>query len=577
MTEEDDALLLSENSGLLLLQSDSLMTVSFRDAADFSKYCRERGVYVSVERLNRLERLGVFRPLFRVFHRDGLDRRLRFPNGNIADWISADAIVETYDPAIQYEVPPCGSIDSIAYYSVFQIDHLDKVLAELQLIVHLDSIADESEVDIDWASQAEAWHERARQSTERIRTGVSWRPIPVLCQYISNRYYPQTQTNQRTISVRSSSSFGGWLEINGHDWDWETYARNYDPREVEARFGLSADILERAYKNIGGSAAYGDPLEKWAPLVEFVSVDKKRKLKGKALLAQSLREAANMLRFLYKDLYGDELPPTHEIFGQVINHFPELEARDDARRHLEFVVNQYDLNPQPKLVLFVEGESEIVLINMIFEMYYGFHPGKLGIELVNLKGINNATGNKRADRFRAIFRLVDYLHHHQTLTFLILDNENHAEKLKREAKNAKSLHGRDRLAVPSDHIKLWRVALEFDNFSDTEIASAMSEISGGSRRFASSDVKAARTSEAPGQALSELYELKTEHSLEKPKLARALAIRLIDPKSRRLPQNRPIVRILDVVREKAALNPFPTRQKTWESNQSFHWLGGSKS
>ena len=358
--------------------------------------------------------------------------------------------------------------------------------------------------------------------------------------------------------------------------DWWDYSRNFDPKEVEKSFGLTPEILRHAYKTIGGAASFCDPLDEWANLVEFVALDKKKKLKGKALRARSLRDAADMLRRLYKDLYDKELRPTHETFGEVITHFPELEVRDDVRWHLEFVVNQYDLNPQPKLVLFVEGESEIVLINTIFKDYFGIHPGICGIEIVNLSGVNNATGNRRADRFRAIFRLIDYLHHHQTLTFLILDRENYAERLKAAAKGARSIHGQGRMAVPEDHIKLWKISLEFDNFSNTQIARAMTMLSEGSAVFRPADIKSVRESRNPGKELSDLYKSRASYGLKKPELAAHLASILVDPKTRGNPANRPLVKILDSVIQLAALNPFPILQRTWVINQASQILGGNK-
>ena len=229
-----------------------------------------------------------------------------------------------------------------------------------------------------------------------------------------------------------------------------------------------------------------------------------------------------MLSMLYKHLYKEDLRPTHQIFGQIINHFPELTAREDTRVHLEYVVNQYDLNPQVKLVLFVEGESEINLISILFGKYFGAHPGTSGIEVVNLKGVNNATGSKKRDRFRAIFRLIDYLHHHQTITFLILDNENNAGRLKDYAKKDKSLHGQTRNAIQHEHIQLWKVSLEFDNFSNTEIALALTQLSTGKGDFNLNEIKAARCAPNPGKSLSDLYTNKMNRGLNKPELAKYL-------------------------------------------------------
>ncbi len=135
--------------------------------------------------------------------------------------------------------------------------------------------------------------------------------------------------------------------------------------------------------------------------------------------------------------------------------------------------------------MIVEGPSEEKALETIFEEYLGAHPGKYGIEIIVLGGVDVGPGWKE-DRFRAIIRLLDYLHHHQTFTFLILDNERYARKLKAEAQKAKSIHSRRYVTRP-EYIKIWKRSFEFDNFSCTEIASVLTEMIGGQPRFASTD------------------------------------------------------------------------------------------
>ena len=173
-------------------------------------------------------------------------------------------------------------------------------------------------------------------------------------------------------------------------------------------------------------------------------------MKGDALRAETLRSGAHMLRLLYKDLYDEELPHPNEVTGKIITPIPELETRKDTRRYLELVVNRYDLNPQPTVSLILEGASENLAVGAIFEQYFGAHPGKYGIEIIVLGGVDVATGAKE-DRFRAVIRLIDYLHYHQTFTFLILDNERYARKLRAEAQKAKSIHGRALRHAPRIH------------------------------------------------------------------------------------------------------------------------------
>jgi hypothetical protein len=272
-------------------------------------------------------------------------------------------------------------------------------------------------------------------------------------------------------------------------------------------FGLTRENLKHAYEGMAVSQANCDPLEHWYQLVQFISVSERRKLKGDALKADTLRAAAHMLRLLYKDLYGEDLAHPNEVTGQIITHFPELEVRSDTRRYLEFVVNRYGLNPRPKAVILVEGESEEIVIGKLFERRYGVHYGKHSIEIVNLHSVDNATGGKKG-RFQAILRLIDYLHHHQTFAFLILDNENYAEKLKAAARKARSIHHGSRYVTRPEYIKIWHRSFEFDNFSCTEIAAAMNEVAKGHANFSRAEIINCKNNKNPGKALENLYRIK---------------------------------------------------------------------
>lgn len=66
----DNLLSLPENPDRLIFETDSFMTVRLLKTGDFIKYCKERELNVSAERLNRFEVLGVFRPLVRFIYSD---------------------------------------------------------------------------------------------------------------------------------------------------------------------------------------------------------------------------------------------------------------------------------------------------------------------------------------------------------------------------------------------------------------------------------------------------------------------------------------------------------------------------
>ena len=279
-----------------------------------------------------------------------------------------------------------------------------------------------------------------------------------------------------------------------------------------------------------------------------------------------------MLRLLYKDLYGDDLPHPNEVTGSVITHIPELEVRQDTRRYLEFVVNRYGVNPQPKLCLMIEGPTEELVVREIFEKWFGADPGTFGIEIIALWGVDTATGG-REDKFRAILRLIDYLHHHQTFTFLILDNENYANRLKNEANRARSIHGQRLYVTRPEYIKIWRKSFEFDNYSATQIAKALSGLAQENVRFTCAEIIQCRNQLNPGKYLSEFYKAKTGRGLPKLKLAKRLVDSMFSKEARKRIENYPIVKTLDRVVELAVRNPFPTMLSVEKYNQKTKYLG----
>ncbi len=308
------------------------------------------------------------------------------------------------------------------------------------------------------AKKSTRWMEHTEKISSNLREHQYRRAIALLCQQISNRYYPQTQGDMRTIRTGGGHSSDAWVSVNAHNWDWHDEVSRWDPKKIEKLYGLTPEKLSHAYERLAIDQAHYDPLERWYLLTQFISLSEREKLNGDALRAETLRAGAHMLRLLYKDLYKEELPHPNEVTRTIINHFPELEVRRDTRRYLELVANRFGINPQPRLTLIVEGESEEAAVMQIFEEYYGIHPGRFGIETIVPGSVDNATGNKKQDRFRAILRLIDYLHHHQTFTFLILDNENYASNLKKEAKKAISIHSEQRSVTRPEYIQIKKKA-----------------------------------------------------------------------------------------------------------------------
>ena len=573
-SQKADILSVPKNAAKELLAHGGLTQARLLPASTFARFCSERNLTVDTSRLLRLERLGIFNPIFRVRTPDDDVEVLTLPLSGTSVWFDRGWAWDTTAVPPDYAVPTADDRDTEAYYSMFQIDHLSAVLSSMTWNIATDGWIDTIEHEkTDPRSLDDKIAEDARKSAESLRFHEYRRAKALLCQFISDRYYPYTRGDERTITISTGRHFGSdrWTQTYRPDWDWHAYARAWDPKIVERIFELTPEKLKHAYRGLAAAQAHRDPVSAWHQLVQFVSLHEKERLKGDALQALTLRAGAHMLRRLHEDLYNEELPEPNEVTGYQRNPIPELEVRKDKRRYLELVVNRFNLNPQPRLALIVEGHTEQYAVERIFVEAYGNHPGDFGIEIIVLGGVDAATGGKE-DRFRAILRLIDYLHHHQTITYLILDNERYARKLKQAASEAKSIHHAARHVTRADYIKVWKVSLEFDNSSNTELASALSALA-GTQVFLPEEIERCRCVPNAGAALKALYAGKTGVKLDKLALCRLLVDQMLAIGCQRSLKNRPIIRPIARVRRLAARNPLPIRHETWERNQTSSHLG----
>ncbi len=560
--------------GRLIVESAALISCKPLSTQSFIQYCSDRNLKIDVNRLQRLERLGLFAPMFRLVPPDEEQGHLFIPIKDQPSAFDEGWAIDT--TGIDSAYFPAGNNEEAQehYYSRFQIYHLHTVLTSMSLDFHIDGFLDPQTVfPIDWQAEGEQWLQHGQRQLAELRTNEEIRALPLLCQYISNRYFAEAQSDQRKIHVPDGGTYTDqYMTILSHQWNWIDEVRGWKPDAAEELFGLDAKALKRIYRNVALKIELSDPLKNWHELVKHVAIAQRRRLKGNALLAEDLRACAIMLRKLYQELYGDDIPELDRVFGDARRVASRKNPSGDKRRDLEFVSNRFGVNPQPNLVLLVEGQSEEIAILRIFEKYYGVHPGGHGIELIPLKSVDHATGGKN-DGYHAILLLLDYLHHHQVFTYLILDNENHVKKLRVAAKKAKSIFNEGRYVTLPDRIHIWNHSFEVDNFSLEEIAKGLTMVSEGRFKFDAKDVEAALGASESGSPLSKLYSQKANnYGLKKPLLACVL-IDLMLENAASPPENRPIMKILQDVVVLAGNNPFPTSEKVYGINQASGYLG----
>lgn len=569
-------LTIPHNVGRLIVEDGAMLCRRLLGTNSFMQFCRKRGIAIDRSRLIRLERLGLFAPVFRVRTPQHPADEFHIPPREGNNWFAKGLAEDTTAIPSNHVVPAHTDQNCEGYYSVFQINHLHHILSRMTIYFQLDYYLEQSTCrPIDWQEKLDQRMEIAKMGASRLRDCQYHRAVALLCQHISNRYFPETQTDMRTRRTGCGSYEDAWIIVSSPDWNWHREAQSWDPKRIETLYSLTPEKLQNAYRGLARDQSDCDPIEAWYQLTQFISIDERRKLKGAALRSETIRYGAKMLRLLYKDLYGDDLPHPNEVYRTIFTHLPELEVRKDTRRYLEFVANRFGVNPQPRLCLFVEGQTEEIAVTRIFEEYYGLHPGTCGIELIDLGGVDNATGNQAGSG--GITRLIDYLHHHQTVSFVILDNENRAKQFENDLLKAKSIHNNQRYVTDQGYVKTFNNSFEFDNFSCEEIADALTKLAKDNVIFDSIEISDAKEDDKPGAALKNLYKEKVGSKLEKTKLAGILIDTMMSLELSHKIEDRPIVKILNDVARLAGGNCLPIMQEIRDANQRLGFCGKIKS
>ncbi len=417
---------------------------------------------------------------------------------------------------------------------------------------------------------------------EQTKHEINWfknepnlkKEIPTICQAISNRYYPNTQTDKRTIRASRSNGY--------HDWDWDEYCCNWNAKNVLEQLKLPATELKKLQKLISHEACVIDPLERWKPLVNFISINKRDHLKGKALLAQTYYSMEHMLRLFYEEIVGEKLTPAGEPLNPLGSNFYGEHVENDELKYLQYVVNDYHLNPNPKLILIVEGEGEYQEFPVLSKELLGYPFLRLGIEIFHTGGISGFTGTKRLDNYGAFERFIDYHHQNQTIVFIILDDEGRIRPVKEKLTKARSKLNPDRFLTNPNYVNLWAgKTIEFSNFTDEEIANAMTLLSENRYSFSSSEIALCRseTSKQDKDTLSQLYKNKLDYSLDKPKLLKVLFKNVIAyPENEHDASGKPkrqVIQFLQEIIQLASKNHQPINSEIWKKNQDSGYFGGS--
>lgn len=586
-----------------IIDNELFIICPFLSTDQFISYCKDRDIRTSREQLEQFEKLGIFYPFARVKYPKIKIKVKYSDNGNryqdlgileedekwtgdvreeyahfcfekdyAKNWLEEGLLWEPSSRPFQswktfYDENEDKQIES--FYSVFQCYTLYHLISKME--INAEWWFSYSKEDINkLTSKISDWATTVITSFQK--NGIRGEAAAVICQIISNRYFPKTQSDCRSIHVSIP------IYYDYDNWNWDTYCRNWDTKAVFNDIGLSIDGLKRLQELVAIEAKYVDPLERWYELIRFVSVEKKKNLKGKALFAQTLYSMEEMLRLFYKDLTGIKLHSPDESFNSKKDNFYGEGVIQNELQYLEFLTNQYHLNPKPKLILVVEGNGEAEQFPRLAKELFGSSFPKLGIEIVNLQGIGSFTGKKVIDRYGALERFIDDYHRRQTIVFIVLDKEGRVPQIKERLVQALSKYHPKRKVTKVEYIHVWNKNIEFDNFTDGEIALAMTKLSEGRYTFKPEEVADCRK-RFPAKERDLLIRLFKErvvhYELSKPNLLNILFDFIVSSSKNGADDKtkRPVVKIIQDVIKLSKMNYQPVTLDIWQKNQESGYFG----
>jgi hypothetical protein len=168
---------------------------------------------------------------------------------------------------------------------------------------------------------------------------------------------------------------------------WEQYEEwrgKLRPRSLIRWLGVRPEWLKQSGAWLLHHADAIDPIGDWHRLVREADPRRWESLKGDARCAVDLRLAAEIVLSHYDRLGDAGAAPTLPASAQ--RERTQFETRLKPRGHVERVLTDFGLSPQPRLVLVVEGATELLLFPRLME-HFGIRVDREFIAIEDREGV----------------------------------------------------------------------------------------------------------------------------------------------------------------------------------------------
>lgn len=172
--------------------------------------------------------------------------------------------------------------------------------------------------------------------------------------------------------------------------EWQAFEDKFDPTDMLTWLGWTPERIRAEAERLLTIASRIDPLNAWLPLIRLCRPEKWERLRGDALIAIDHRIAAEILLRFYDDLVDAGVAPALPQIPRFAPH-PLQERLKGDRNALDTVLMDFGLSPQPSLILFLEGETEMEIVPRVLDRLAVRWPRSF-IEIHNAYGVKANIG-----------------------------------------------------------------------------------------------------------------------------------------------------------------------------------------
>ena len=414
---------------------------------------------------------------------------------------------------------------------------------------------------------------------------------------VQSVYFPYAKSGGRTI------------QIKGDDKKWQEARRNFRLYDVLKKLNLKIGDVVKWYKNFSDESQkiLGIKRDDWVQLWKNIAWSKKDKLEGNIRLGVEYLQWAVMLKRIVEEYLQKEILDIDEIsntssddilkfgpeqmkqYGISLRTLRNKKYSDKDKNYyynrykrLFYLANDFGLDYQPRVTVFVEGETEETVFPDIFEWYTGKKPENIGVEIICIGGVDNFFGSKQSfkdSKKRKIFvnnfvKLISYnLNKWQIIPFFIGDYEGNVKNALKDRSFVIEWKG-EKYSIPEEWQFWWGksndnrpfkgINFEMANFSDNEIAKVVSE-----KLQKQITIQQVREKRIAGKGIEQIDTDVKNHKIE---MSKNLYKNLLDKYEKKKDSSvfeRPVFKVINRITKLALLNHPPVNREIELKNKKY--------